>query len=88
MQLGGVTAAPITKTTYTSGPATSTTGTVFFLPGQTNTSSTLSFTAVTAFSPSATGGNTSAIWNPTIVVNLPAQAITGSYTGTITHFIY
>lgn len=81
-------AAPITTTTYTSGPATSTTGTAVFLPGQTTTPSTLSFTAVTAFSASATGGNNSAIWDPTIVVNLPAQAITGSYTGTITHSIY
>ncbi|SEF02734.1 Protein of unknown function [Arthrobacter alpinus] len=81
-------AAPIMTTTYASGAATSTTGIAVFLPGQTTTMSTLSSFAVTAFSASATGGSNSATWNPTIVVNLPAQAITGSYTGTITHSVY
>lgn len=80
-------AAPITTVTYASGPSTSTSGTAVFLPGQTTTPSALSSTAVTAFSASATGGNNSVTWNPTIVVNLPAQAITGSYTGTITHSV-
>jgi len=78
-------AAPIATMTYASGPSTSTTGTAVFLPGQTTTPSALSSTAVTAFSASAAGGNNSVTWNPTIVVNVPAQAITGSYTGTITH---
>ena len=80
-------AAPITTATYASGFSTSTTGSAVFLPGQTTTPSALSAAAVTVFSASATGGNNSASWNPTIVVNLPAHAISGSYTGTVTHSV-
>jgi len=78
-------AASITTATYSSGAATVTTGTADFIPGQTTTPAALSAIALTAFSESASVGNNSATWNPTIVVSLPAQAITGSYTGTITH---
>jgi hypothetical protein len=78
-------AASITTATYSSGLATGTTGIAVFLQGQTTTPAALSSTAVTAYSASASVGNNSATWNPTIVVSLPAQAIAGSYTGTITH---
>jgi len=77
-------AASITTATYSSGIAT-TTGTALFLQGQTTTPAALSSTAVTAYSASASVGNNSATWNPTIVVSIPAQAIAGTYTGTITH---
>jgi hypothetical protein len=29
----------------------------------------------------------SAAWNPTIVVNIPAAAVAGTYSGTITHSV-
>jgi len=73
-------AASITTATYSSGLATGTTGTAVFLQGQTTTPAALSSTAVTAYSASATVGNNSATWNPTIVVSIPAQAIAGTYT--------
>lgn len=40
----------------------------------------------TAYSAVAVGNN-SASWNPTLTVTLPAQAVAGSYTGTITHSV-
>jgi hypothetical protein len=32
-------------------------------------------------------GSVSVSWNPTIVVNIPASAVVGTYTGTITHSV-
>jgi len=32
-------------------------------------------------------GDNSAAWDPTITVHVPASAVTGSYTGTITHSV-
>jgi hypothetical protein len=34
-----------------------------------------------------TAGNNSVTWNPTVTVMLPAQAVAGEYTGTITHSV-
>jgi hypothetical protein len=30
-------------------------------------------------------GDNSASWNPTFIVSLPAAAVVGTYTGTVTH---
>jgi hypothetical protein len=35
----------------------------------------------------ATTGNNFATWNPTVTITLPAQAVAGTYTGTITHSV-
>jgi hypothetical protein len=32
-------------------------------------------------------GNNSVTWNPTVLITLPAQAVAGTYTGTITHSV-
>jgi hypothetical protein len=32
-------------------------------------------------------GNNSVSWNPTVLITLPAQAVAGTYTGTITHSV-
>jgi hypothetical protein len=32
-------------------------------------------------------GNNSVTWNPTVLITLPAQAVAGKYTGTITHSV-
>jgi hypothetical protein len=32
-------------------------------------------------------GNNSVTWNPTVTITLPAQAVAGTYTGTITHSV-
>lgn len=40
----------------------------------------------TVFTGTAVGNNT-ATWNPTVTVNVPAQAVVGTYSGTITHSV-
>jgi hypothetical protein len=35
----------------------------------------------------ATTGNNFATWNPTVSITLPAQAVAGTYSGTITHSV-
>jgi hypothetical protein len=73
-----------------SGPATATTGTGTFTPGQANAAAAAPLDAVTpltAFTHTGgTGGNTST-WNPTLIVNVPLDSIAGVYTGTVTHSV-
>ncbi|MET7748492.1 hypothetical protein [Micromonospora sp. NPDC005367] len=75
---------------YWSGPATATTGTGTFTPGQAAAGDAQpldSVTPVTAFSHAGgTGGNTAG-WNPTLVVNVPLDSVAGEYTGTVTHSV-
>ncbi|MFF5113557.1 hypothetical protein [Streptosporangium sp. NPDC000509] len=87
---GGGTAAetiPNTAVLYWSGAAT-TTGTGTFVPGQANAAAAQSLDiSRTAFSKTSGSGDNSAAWNPTIVVNVPAQAVAGTYTGTVNHSV-
>ncbi|MGH2705985.1 MAG: hypothetical protein ACRDJ4_13105 [Actinomycetota bacterium] len=70
--------------TYLSGTAT-TSGVATFTPGQL-VAEDLS-TSRTAYSAAVIVGNNSATWNPTVTVNIPAAAVAGTYTGTITHSV-
>lgn len=71
---------------YWSGAATATTGTGVFTPGQaTSLLATTMSTSRTAFAATVTVGNNSAAWDPTMIVTIPAQAVVGTYSGTITH---
>ncbi len=73
---------------YWSGPATASTGTAVTTPGQANAGAAVTLaTPRTAYSASATTGNNSTTWQPTLSLALPAQAIAGNYTGTITHSV-
>lgn len=86
---GGATAEetiPASAVTYLSGPQTAFTGVAAFTPGQTLVAVALGSTQ-TAFSAAATVGNNSVTWDPTVAVNVPAQAVVGGYTGTITHSV-
>lgn len=80
---------PAASVTYASLLATSTTGTGVFTPGEATTvlAAPLSGTATTAFTLTAGVGPNSAAWDPTITVNVPAAAVVGTYTGTITHSV-
>ncbi len=70
---------------YWSGAAT-TTGVAVFLPGQAAAINKQALSAArTAYSASAVVGNNTASWSPTVTLNIPAAAVAGSYTGTITH---
>ncbi|HEV2637129.1 MAG TPA: putative Ig domain-containing protein [Actinocrinis sp.] len=88
---GGRTAAetiPLSQITYWSGPVTAGTGTGTLTPGQPNATAAVDLTAPrTAFS--LAGGSTinSSSWNPTLTVSVPAAAVQGTYTATITHSV-
>ena len=88
---GGATAPetiPLTQVTYWSGPATATTGTGAFTPGQVSALAAVNLTAPrTAFSLASGSSVTSASWNPTLSVAVPAGAVGGGYTATITHSV-
>ena len=58
------------------------------IPGQANAAAAQSLSANrTAFSLASGSGNNSASWNPTLIANVPAGAVAGTYTGTITHSV-
>lgn len=73
---------------YWSGPATATSGGQTPVPGQADAAlaQTLSQSR-TAFSSSGVVLSISTSWNPTILVTIPAAAVAGTYTGTITHSV-
>ena len=74
---------------YWSGPATATSGLTVSVPGQLTAAQAVNLSSPrTAFS--ATGISlvtNSASWNPTLIVNLPAGIVAGTYSGTITHSV-
>jgi Putative Ig domain len=79
---------PRTQITYWSGPATATTGTGTFTPGQPAPADAIDLTAPrTAFTLSSGSRINSATWNPTLTVQVPPAATTGTYTATITHSV-
>jgi hypothetical protein len=58
------------------------------VPGQPTALNAVSLSAaVTAFALQAVVLGTSTSWNPTIVVAVPASAVAGTYTGTVTHSV-
>ncbi|XVQ85666.1 hypothetical protein ACQP2K_43950 [Microbispora siamensis] len=79
---------PNTDVLYWSGAATATTGSGTFVPGQANAAAAQSLdTQRTAFSKTSGSGVNSATWSPTIVINVPASAVAGVYTGTVNHSV-
>jgi hypothetical protein len=88
---GGGTAAETVAATdvdYWSGAATATSGIGTLLGSQlTSVLAVVVNTAQTAFTGGSLLGNNSASWNPTLVVTIPAAAVVGTYTGTVTHTV-
>ena len=79
---------PNSAVAYWSGLATATTGLGVGIPGQTAAVNTQALsTSRTAFSKTAGVGNNSSAWNPTLIVTVPAEAVAGTYTGTVTHSV-
>jgi hypothetical protein len=74
---------PSSDVFYDAGQAIATSGTGTFTPG---TPAALT-AAVTAFSASSEVGSTSVTWDPQITIQIPAAAVSGTYTGTITHSV-
>jgi hypothetical protein len=73
---------PASDVTYTTGAIT-TTGTIT----ATGSNITLSGASQTVVSGSAGVGNNTATWNPTLAVAVPAAAVGGTYSGTVTHSV-
>jgi hypothetical protein len=87
---GATTAETVDKgnVSYASGLASATSGVAVMTPGQLTTLLAQSLSASrTAYAATVTVGNTSAVWNPTINVAVPAAAVAGTYSGTITHSV-
>jgi hypothetical protein len=85
---GGTTAETITKSNiaYWSGPITASTGGGVRTAGQPTAAQRVPVSVpVTAFSASKTLGNTTTGWVPTLVVTIPASAVAGTYTATVSH---
>ena len=73
---------------YWSGAATAASGVGTFTPGQLTVANKVLLDASrTAFSAAAVVGNNSVSWNPTVTINVPASAVAGTYSGTITHSV-
>lgn len=73
---------------YWSGAATASTGLGTFTPGQLLVANKVTFASSrTAFSAASVIGNNSVSWNPTVGINVPAAAVAGTYSGTVTHSV-
>ncbi|XTZ16515.1 hypothetical protein ACQSSU_03755 [Micromonospora echinospora] len=73
---------------YWSGPATATSGTGTFVPGQPTEAERVTLNQPrVAFSKTSGSGNNSATWNPRLIVSIPSDAVGGLYTGTVTHSV-
>jgi hypothetical protein len=74
---------------YWSGPATAVVGLLGGgTPGQPTVAQAQNLSvARTAFSGSGALLSISASWNPTIIIDIPAAAVAGVYSGTITHSV-
>jgi alpha-tubulin suppressor-like RCC1 family protein len=78
----------LAQVSYWSGPATATSGTGTFTPGQpTAANAVLLTTSRTAFSLTGGSAVNSASWNPTLVVAVPLATVGGDYTATVTHSV-
>jgi hypothetical protein len=73
---------------YYSGAATASSGTAVRVPGQLTALLAQDLSASrTAFSATGVVGNNSTTWDPTVVVSIPADAVVGTYSGTVTHSV-
>lgn len=78
---------PCSAISYWSGPATSVTG-LTGTPGQLTSAQAVTLASTrTAFTGTGLALSISVSWNPTLIVNIPASAVAGTYTGTITHSV-
>jgi hypothetical protein len=74
---------PNINVSYSPGGLVSSTGIGLFAPGP---GGVINVPRV-AFTGTALVGNNTATWNPTLTVTIPAAAVAGTYTGTVTHSV-
>ncbi|MDH2390555.1 hypothetical protein QCN29_17505 [Streptomyces sp. HNM0663] len=76
------------QVSYWSGQTTGTSGPGTRVPGQATSAQAQSLgVARTAFAKSTGNGNNTTAWQPTLILAVPATAVGGTYTGTITHSV-
>ncbi|MEU9047606.1 MULTISPECIES: hypothetical protein [unclassified Kitasatospora] len=56
-------------------------------PGESSASAAQSLSSSRTAFASTGSGNNSTSWAPTLVVNVPAAAVRGTYTATVTHSV-
>ncbi|MFD8756002.1 hypothetical protein ACFV0O_34255 [Kitasatospora sp. NPDC059577] len=78
----GPSTVPASDATYSVGAVT-TTGTITATP----TNITLSNSPQTVVTGSSGVGDNTATWDPTVSISVPASAVSGSYSGTLTHSV-
>jgi hypothetical protein len=79
---------PLGAISYWSGPATATVGLQTPVPGQVDAAHAVALTSSQpAFSSTGLVLSITTTWNPTILISIPAAAVAGTYTGTITHSV-
>lgn len=78
----GASTIPATDVTYSPGSVT-TTGTITVTP----TDLTLSNSAQPAVTGTDGVGDNTATWDPTVAISVPASAVGGTYTGTVTYSV-
>ncbi|MGW7466093.1 hypothetical protein ACWGJT_15660 [Streptomyces xantholiticus] len=87
---GGGAARQISRSqvSYWSGQATTTMGTGTRVPGQATSAQAQSLSVPrTAFAKTSGNGNNTTAWQPTLIFAVPATAVGGTYTGTVTHSV-
>jgi hypothetical protein len=84
----GAETIPAAALAYASGPATATSGTATFTPGQPTVDDAVGLgDPVEAFRVEDATDPTTATWSPTLLLSVPAAAVAGAYTGTLTHSV-
>ncbi|CAN5716538.1 hypothetical protein BH20ACT2_BH20ACT2_04460 [soil metagenome] len=79
---------PRSAVSYWSGPATATSGAQTPVPGQATAALAQDLsTSRIAFSSTGLVLSISTSWKPTVIVTIPAAAVAGTYTATITHSV-
>jgi hypothetical protein len=87
---GGGAARQISRSqlSYWSGRATRTAGPGTRVPGQATSAQAQSLSVPrTAFAKTSGNGNNTTAWQPTLILAVPATAVGGTYTGTVTHSV-
>ncbi|WP_189888116.1 hypothetical protein [Streptomyces xantholiticus] len=87
---GGTAGETISKVrlSYWSGPVVSKMGSGSWVPGQPTAGNAQPLDVTrTAFSYSGVMTSTSVIWQPTLQMSVPASAVAGTYSGTLTHSV-
>ena len=84
----GITTLPASRVSYWSGTASTTGSPGTFTPGQAGAGQAQTLDVPrTAYQLTASTGANTATWNPTLVIDLPATATSGVYSGVVTHSV-